>query len=273
MHAAWRGRFSIIVTLAGVTKVYPPRSVALQDINLDIERGEFVFLIGPSGAGKSTLMRLLYREERATSGRVSVNGHDLMRMRPSRLPFFRRQIGVLFQDFKLLPDKSVAQNMAFPLIVAEVSPREARRRVGLWLEIVGLRDRARALPAELSGGEQQRAALARAAINNPALLIADEPTGNLDPRTAQDITELLHEINCRGTTVVVATHSVEMVDRMRRRVVEVGGGRIVRDEVRGSYRALEDGVAGAAGRGLAVGVQTRPAAVARVWPGRGSRRG
>lgn len=215
--------------------MYPPRISALSDVSLEIERGEFVFLIGSSGAGKSTLARLLYREERATSGQVSVNGFDLMDMSSSRVPHFRRQVGVVFQDFKLLPHKTVADNVAFPLIVAEYSHREIRRRVAQILEVVGLEHRATALPAELSGGEQQRAGLARAIVNNPVLLIADEPTGNLDPENATGITELFVEINRRGTTCVICTHSAGMVDRLRRRVVEIEEGRIVRDQERGAY--------------------------------------
>ena len=270
-----RGRDELaIVSLAGVTKTYPPRVVALADIDLDIERGEFIFLIGPSGAGKSTLMRLLYREEKATSGRITVNGTDLMRMAPGQIPYLRRRIGVVFQDFKLLPRKTVAENIAFPLIVSEVPPREVRRRTNELLEIVGLKHRAGALPAELSGGEQQRAALARAVINNPVLLIADEPTGNLDPETSRGITELLQDVNRRGTTCVVATHSEQMVNALRRRVVAIEGGRVVRDQNRASYHdeeaaralELERRLAAAAGSGLR-------GSLAAAWPGRGSRRG
>jgi len=215
--------------------VYPPNSVALQDVNLELERGEFVFLIGPSGSGKSTLIRLLYREERATSGRIVVNGHDLTRMSHRQVPFLRRQIGVVFQDFKLLPRKTVWQNIAFPLVVSEHSPREIRRRVAQMLELFQLKDRADARPEELSGGEQQRTAIARAVVGNPVLLICDEPTGNLDPENAAIITRLLEEVNRRGTTLLVATHSTEMVDALRRRVVALSAGRIVRDDPAGSY--------------------------------------
>lgn len=252
-----------IVSLAGVTKLYPPSTVALTDVRLEIERGEFVFLIGASGAGKSTLLRLLYREERATSGRIVVNGRDLMGMRDAEVPYLRRQIGVVFQDFKLLPRKTVAENIGFPLVVSEFSGREIRRRVGQLLEIVGLKDRRNALPAELSGGEQQRAALARAIVNNPALLIADEPTGNLDPENARVITQLLAEINRRGTTMVVATHSELMVNTLRRRVVAIEGGTIVRDQSRAAYHepAAEPSAS-----------ETGRLVVAGAWPGRGSRR-
>lgn len=262
-----------IVSLAGVTKVYPPNSVALSDVNLEMGRGEFIFLIGASGAGKSTLIRLLYREERATSGRVMVNGHDLMRMRPRQVPFLRRQVGVVFQDFKLLPRKTVADNIAFPLVVSEHSHREVVRRVGMMLEMFGLRDRARALPAELSGGEQQRTAIARAVVVNPALLICDEPTGNLDPATAAGISGLLEEINRRGTTLIVATHSEHMVNTMRRRVVAISGGKIIRDELGSGYHthdpdepSLEAETVAAAGGSLA-------RAAVSAWGTRGERAG
>ncbi len=270
-----RGRDELaIVSLAGVTKIYPPRVVALAEIHLDIERGEFIFLIGPSGAGKSTLMRLLYREEKATSGRIVVNGNDLMRMPSGQIPYLRRRIGVVFQDFKLLPRKTVAQNIAFPLVVSEVAPREVRRRTGELLEIVGLKHRAGALPAELSGGEQQRAALARAVINNPVLLIADEPTGNLDPETSRGITELLQDINRRGTTCVVATHSEQMVNAVRRRVVAIEGGRVVRDQNRASYRDAEAERALDLERRLAAAAgSAHRTPLAAAWPGRSSRRG
>jgi len=224
-----------IVQLEAVTKVYPPHIVALSHVNLHVERGEFVFLIGPSGAGKSTLMRLLYREERATSGRVMVLGMDLTRMRPRQVPFLRRRLGVVFQDFKLLPHKNVWQNVAFPLIVGEYSPREIRRRVPQILEVVGLADKGDAMPAELSGGEQQRVALARALVANPSLLLADEPSGNLDPATARGIAQLLQEVNQRGTTVIVATHSAAMVNALHRRVVALERGQVVRDQYRGQY--------------------------------------
>ncbi len=230
-----------IVNLEGVTKVYPPRSVALANISFRVERGEFVFLIGASGAGKSTLLRLLYREEKATSGRVLVLGHDLTRIKPRQVPFLRRRIGVVFQDFKLLPRKTVWQNVAFPLIVGEYSAREIRKRVPQILEVVGLRSRSHALPAELSGGEQQRTALARALVGNPALLIADEPSGNLDPITARGIAQLLQEVNNRGTTLIVATHSATMVNAMNKRVIALETGAIIRDQARGQYYpALSD---------------------------------
>lgn len=261
-----------IIKLNGVTKVYPPRIVALSDIDLRIERGEFVFLIGSSGAGKSTLARLLYREERASAGQVMVNGLDLTTMSARRVPYLRRQVGMVFQDYKLLPHKTVAENIAFPLIVAEHSAREIRRRVGQILEVVGLQHRAEARPAELSGGEQQRAGLARAIINNPILLIADEPTGNLDPENAAAIMELLVEINRRGTTCVVCTHSAPMVDRLRRRVVEIQAGRIVRDQERGAYVDQNVLIREETQRRLALVAARRLAPAAQPWGVRSGRR-
>jgi cell division transport system ATP-binding protein len=224
-----------IVSLVNVSKVYAPRTVALADASLDIGQGEFVFLIGPSGAGKTTLIRLLYREEKPSVGQVLFDGRDIGRLRRHQVPGLRRQIGVVFQDFKLLPRRSVWDNVAFPLYVTEWSPRDVRRRVPRVLEMVGLADKQHARPDELSGGEQQRAAIARAIVADPRLLIADEPTGNLDPETARGIVSLLLEINRHGTTVIVATHSEAMVNALRRRVVALDRGRIVRDEERGSY--------------------------------------
>ena len=253
--------------------MYPPRIAALSGVNLEVERGEFVFLIGSSGAGKSTLARLLYREERATAGQVVVNGCDLMCMPPARVAHFRRQVGVVFQDFKLLPHKTVAANVAFPLIVAEYSTREIRRRVAQILEVVGLEHRAGALPAELSGGEQQRAGLARAIVNNPVLLIADEPTGNLDPENAAGITDLFVEINRRGTTCIVCTHAAGMVNRLRRRVVEIEEGRIVRDQERGAYVDQSALIPEETQRRLALVAARRLAAPVGSWAMRSGRRG
>jgi cell division transport system ATP-binding protein len=219
-----------------VTKVYPPRSVALADVTLEIARGEFVFLIGPSGAGKSTLIRLLYREEKPSAGRLLIDGKDIGRLRRRDIPFLRRRIGVVFQDFKLLANKSVYDNVAFPLVCTEARPRDIGRRVPQILEAVGLAGKARNRPGELSGGEQQRAAIARAVVGDPTILIADEPTGNLDPETARGIINVLVEINRRGTTVLVATHSESLVNTLRRRVIALDHGRVVRDEERGLYR-------------------------------------
>ncbi len=228
-----------MVHLIGVTKVLG-KHVALRDVDLHIEPGEFVFLVGPSGAGKSTLLRLLYREELPTVGEVWVNNRNLNRLSPREVPFLRRRIGVVFQDFenKLLPGKTVFDNVAFALQVIEASRREINRRVPAVLQLVGLADKARSYPHQLSGGEKQRVLLARAMVNNPVLLLADEPTGNLDPQTALEIMGLLLEINRRGTTVLVATHAEYIVNTFRKRVVVLREGCIVRDEERGVY-ALE----------------------------------
>ncbi len=227
-----------MVRLVNVTKIYG-KTPSLRDVNLEVARGEFLFLVGPSGAGKSTLLRLLYREERPTVGEVWVNGLNLNMLRPRQIPFLRRKIGVVFQDFdtKLLPNKTVFDNVAFALLVTEASRREIARRVPAVLELVGLSHRADHYPHQLSGGEKQRVAIARALVNNPALLLADEPTGNLDPQTALEIMGLLSEINRLGTTVLVATHAEHIVNAFRKRVVALLEGRIVRDEERGRYVA------------------------------------
>jgi len=224
-----------MISLRKVTKVFPNGVTALQDVELEIGKGEFVFLVGPSGAGKTTLLRLLFREEVSTSGSVIVNGHDVGRMRPRQIPYLRRQIGVVFQDFRLLPQRNVAENIAFALRVIEVHPREIKRRVAQVLDLVGLSDRGLALPAQLSGGEQQRVALARAMVSRPVMLLADEPTGNLDPQNAQDMMRIMLEINRLGTTVVMATHAAHLVDRARQRVVAMGDGVIQRDELAAAY--------------------------------------
>lgn len=218
-----------------VTKIYNRDTYALDKVTLKIKKGEFIFLVGPSGAGKSTFVRLLLREELPTEGRIVVDGVETGRLRPREVPFFRRRIGMVFQDFRLLPERTVSENVAFALRVVEVPRREIYRRVPQVLHLVGLAHKSRAKPAELSGGEQQRVALARALVNNPPILLADEPTGNLDPETSWEIVKLLLEINQRGTTVVVATHAHEIVDRVRRRVVELERGRVVRDEEKGAY--------------------------------------
>lgn len=218
-----------------VTKIYGRDVYALKAVSLNINKSEFIFLVGPSGAGKSTFVRLLLREELPTEGQIVVDGVDTGRLRPAQVPFLRRRIGMVFQDFRLLPERTVAENVAFALRVVEAPRREIFRRVPQVLHLVGLAHKSRAKPAELSGGEQQRVALARALVNNPPILIADEPTGNLDPDTAWEIMKLLVEINQRGTTVVVATHAHEIVDRLRRRVVALEDGRVVRDEEKGAY--------------------------------------
>jgi len=211
------------------------KTPSLDGINLRVERGEFVFLVGPSGAGKSTLMKLLYREEIPTSGQLILDGKDVARLPARAVPYLRRSLGVIFQDFKLLPDRTVFENVAFALECTDVPRREIARRVPAALELVGLRHKSRSLAAELSGGEQQRVAVARAIVRNPVLVIADEPTGNLDPENTWAIMNLLNQINQMGATVVVATHAAEIVNSMKKRVVALERGRVVRDENRGTY--------------------------------------
>jgi len=221
--------------MIGVTMEYPRGGVALQNINVHLDRGEFVFLTGPSGAGKSTFLRLIYRELLPTRGRVIVDGQNLLRLHRRQVPFLRRKIGVVFQDFKLLPDRTVYDNVAFALVVTEAPPREIRRRVPEVLKLVGLEHKQRAYPHELSGGEQQRVAIARAIVNKPRIVLADEPTGNLDPDTAWEIMQLLLAVNRWGATVVVATHNEALVNALRQRVITLRSGRIVKDELRGFY--------------------------------------
>ncbi|MCF6097007.1 cell division ATP-binding protein FtsE [Thermovorax subterraneus] len=222
--------------MVGVSKIYPGGCVALKDINVKIEKGEFVFLVGPTGAGKSTFLKLLFREELPTRGQIFINGKNITRLKPKEVPYLRRRLGVVFQDFRLLPQKTVYENVAFAMEVIEASPREIRRRVPKVIEMVGLSHKMNSRPHELSGGEQQRAALARALVNNPDVIIADEPTGNLDPDTSWEIIKLLDEINKKGTTLIVATHAKELVDAMKKRVLQLEDGRLVRDEERGVYR-------------------------------------
>ncbi len=224
-----------LIELEGVYKVYPGGRVALRDVSLSVEEGEFLFLVGPTGAGKSTLLRLLYRDELPTRGRVRVAEWEVHRLRPGQVPFLRRQLGVVFQDFKLLADRTVYENVAFALRAVGTPPAWIPARVRAALELVGLWERANAFPRQLSGGEQQRASIARALANQPRILLADEPTGNLDPDTSWDIVKLLSRINLRGTTVVMTTHNKTVVDILRRRVVELQEGQVVRDEVWGRY--------------------------------------
>lgn len=219
-----------------VSKVYPRTTrPALDDVSTSIERGQFAFVVGSSGSGKSTMLRLVLREESATSGQVQVAGRELARLPRRDVPALRREIGCVFQDFRLLPAKSVADNVAFALQVIGGRRRDVRRQVGKTLDLVGLADLGRRLPHELSGGEQQRVAIARAIVNRPSILLADEPTGNLDPATSLDIVDLLDQINRRGTTVLMATHDDEIVNAMRKRVLELDEGRLVRDDERGEY--------------------------------------
>ncbi len=224
-----------MISLRGVSLVYPNGVRALDGIDLEIGKGDFVFLVGHSGTGKSTLLRLLYREMAPTTGEITVDGIRVECLRRSRVPILRRHIGVVFQDFKLLTDKTVWENVAFALQVTGAHTRDVIRQVPRVLDLVGLSHKSRMYPGELSGGEQQRAAIARALVNNPKILLCDEPTGNLDPSNTTEIMELLLRINLKGTTIVVATHNQAVVDRMRRRVVRLDNGRIVTDEERGYY--------------------------------------
>ncbi|MEA4884444.1 MAG: cell division ATP-binding protein FtsE [Clostridia bacterium] len=224
-----------MVHMYGVTKVYPGNVRALAGVDLSISKGDFVFIVGSSGAGKSTLLSMVYRGAVPTRGQVLVAGRNIARLRWHEIPMLRRKTGVVFQDFKLLLDRSVGDNVAFALQVIEAPPKDVARRVQTALEMVGLSHRASAMPNELSGGEQQRVAIARAIVNDPLILVADEPTGNLDPDTSMDIMGLLSDINRRGTTILMATHNQVIVDRMKRRVIQLDGGVIIRDEMRGSY--------------------------------------
>jgi cell division transport system ATP-binding protein len=224
-----------VISLQHVWKTYANGTDALRDVCLTVPEGDFVFLVGPSGAGKSSLVRLLIREERATRGRLVVHGHDLSTLPRRRLPHFRRSVGLVFQDFKLLPRLSAHENVAFALRVLGHSRRAIARRTAQALETVGLGAMGGKYPCELSGGEQQRIGIARALVHRPRLIVADEPTGNLDPATAWEIMQLLLGINAEGATVVMATHNREIVDMVRRRVVAIDTGRVVRDEQVGRY--------------------------------------
>lgn len=227
-----------MIRFENVTKVYPRSSrPALHDINLEVNRGEFVFVVGQSGSGKSTLLRLAIREEQATRGTVLVAGHELGRLPHRKVPRLRREIGTVFQDFRLLPNKNVYQNVAFALQVLGRSGHAIRQVVPETLEMVGLAGKEKRLPHELSGGEQQRVAIARAFVNKPAILLADEPTGNLDPTNSLDIVRLLDRINRTGTTIVMATHDDDIVNQLRKRVVELANGEVIRDENQGVYGA------------------------------------
>lgn len=218
-----------------VSKVYSGGNFALQDINVHIKPGEFVFVVGPSGAGKSTFIKMLFREVLPTTGSIFVNGTDILSLSLKEIPYMRRQLGIIFQDYRLLPDRTVYENIAFAMQVIETPRRKIKRSVLNVLDLVGLRKRANAYPNELSGGEQQRIAIARAIVNDPLMVIADEPTGNLDPETSWDIMEIFKEINASGTTIVMATHDKEVVDSMGKRVIAIEKGRIVRDEYNGVY--------------------------------------
>ncbi|OUQ60344.1 cell division ATP-binding protein FtsE [Tyzzerella sp. An114] len=224
-----------MIQLENVKKVYPNGSQALKGVSIHIKKGEFVFIIGSSGSGKSTLIKLLLKELDPTEGKITINGIDTTNLARNEIPYLRRNLGVVFQDFRLLPNKTVYENVAFAMRVIEAPSRIIRRNVPTVLSLVGLQKKLRAYPNQLSGGEQQRTALARAIVNNPPILIADEPTGNLDPDTAWGIMNLLEDINSRGTTVVVATHAKDIVDAMQKRVITLKKGVIIRDVEKGGY--------------------------------------
>ncbi|MBT0891647.1 cell division ATP-binding protein FtsE [Streptococcus lutetiensis] len=224
-----------LIEMKGVAKKYHRSTTALRDINVSINPGEFVYIVGPSGAGKSSFIKLLYREEKVSAGTLKVGEFNLTKMKKRQIPILRRSIGVVFQDYKLLPKKTVFENVAYAMQVIGEKPREIKKRVPEVLELVGLKHKMRSFPDQLSGGEQQRVAIARAIVNNPKVLIADEPTGNLDPEISWEIMQLLERINLQGTTVLMATHNQQIVDNLRHRVIAIEEGRIVRDEEEGEY--------------------------------------
>ena len=224
-----------MIDMRDVSKVYENGAMALDHVNVHIDKGEFVFIVGASGAGKSTFIRMLFREVLPSEGSLVVNGQDVVHMEHSDVPFLRRGLGVIFQDYRLLPDKTVTENVAFAMQVIEAPRRKIQHSVNAVLDIVGLRDKYKCFPSQLSGGEQQRVAIARAIANHPALVIADEPTGNLDPETSWDIMDIFKRINADGTTIVMATHDKDIVDAMKRRVIAIEDGHIVRDEAQGAY--------------------------------------
>ena len=221
--------------MTNIAKEYRNGVIALYDINIEILKGEFVFLVGSSGAGKSTLIKLILKEEGITRGQLILDNMDITRVSNRRIPYIRRKVGVVFQDFRLLPNKTVYENVAFAMEIVGARPREIRRRVPTILSMVNLSKKASSFPDQLSGGEQQRVSIARAIVNNPPVLIADEPTGNLDPDTAAEIMRVLMDINNRGTTVIMATHAKEIVNTMKKRVIALENGRMVRDEEKGGY--------------------------------------
>ena len=224
-----------MIQLCQTCKIYPSGTAAMVEMDLYINSGEFVFIVGSSGAGKSTLMKLLLCEELPSSGTLLVVGKELNSLKPEEVPFYRRSLGVIFQDFRLLPNKTVFENVAFAMEVIGAPRREVLVRVNQVLDLVGIRSKGRSYPSQLSGGEQQRVAIARAIVNKPLVVIADEPTGNLDPDTSREIMQLFEKINETGTTILMVTHDRPVVDEMRKRVIEIDKGRIIRDEVKGSY--------------------------------------
>ncbi|MFZ5351691.1 MAG: cell division ATP-binding protein FtsE [Bacillota bacterium] len=224
-----------MIELVKVSKTFEDGHKALKNVNLFIDKGEFVFVVGPSGSGKSTLIKLLMKEFEPTAGKIIINGKNITSLKRKDIPYLRRSMGVVFQDFRLLPDKTVYENVAFAMEVVEAQPREIRKQVPIALSMVGLSKKSNLYPRQLSGGEQQRVSLARAMVNGPSLLIADEPTGNLDPEMSKDIVKILYEFNQRGTTVLMATHASDIVNAMKKRVVAIEDGIMVRDEKRGGY--------------------------------------
>jgi cell division transport system ATP-binding protein len=228
---------SAMIVFEGVTKIYEPDVRALRDVSFVIDKGEFVFIVGASGSGKSTIVRLLLKELEPSRGRIFVGGRDLARLRRSKIPLLRRNVGCVFQDFKLLPTRTAAENVAYALKVLGENNASIRRKVPEVMNMVGLSSKMSSYPDELSGGEQQRVSIARAFVNHPPLLVCDEPTGNLDPDTSVGIMQLLYRINRAGTTILMVTHDREMVDKMRRRVIALEDGRLARDERRGGYES------------------------------------
>jgi cell division transport system ATP-binding protein len=226
-----------MIVFEGVTKIYDPGVIALSEVTFLIEKGEFVFVVGASGSGKSTLVRLLLKELEPTQGKITVGGRDVGRLKRSKIPMLRRNVGCVFQDFKLLPNRTAAENVAYALKVQGESRNSIRRKVPEVMTLVGLPDKMNSYPDQLSGGEQQRVSIARAVVNHPPLLVCDEPTGNLDPDTSVGIMQLLYRINRSGTTILMVTHDREMVDKMRRRVIALEDGRLARDERRGGYES------------------------------------
>lgn len=224
-----------MIEFKNVSKVYTNNVLALSSINTEIDKGEFVFLVGPSGAGKSTFIKLLMKEVDPTSGNIIVNDTDINTLTRKQIPYYRRKIGMVFQDFRLIPSLNVYENVAFAMRIVEAGHREIKKRVPLVLSMVGLSDKYKAFPNQLSGGEQQRVAMARAIVNNPSVLIADEPTGNLDPETADEIMTIMSDINRAGTTILMATHAKNIVNKMKKRVIAIENGVLSRDEQRGRY--------------------------------------
>ncbi|WP_270568021.1 cell division ATP-binding protein FtsE [Clostridium beijerinckii] len=224
-----------MIKFVDVTKVYDNNTLALKNVNLTIEKGNFAFLVGSSGAGKSTIIKMLFKEIEPTHGKLILNDTDVTNLNKNQIPFYRRNIGVIFQDFKLIPTLNVYENVAFALRVIGVSNKGIKKKVPMALSVVGLSDKFRSFPSQLSGGEQQRVSIARAIVNDPNILIADEPTGNLDPETAMGIMDTLDNVNKNGTTILMATHARDIVDSMRKRVIAIENGTIIRDEIRGTY--------------------------------------